>query len=224
MAEVIVLYSGAIVMRRDARKVGEKRYFTGKPCKHGHVAQRRSRDSSCVECVRLGNVRNPYDYVKAWRLENPEARKEEARRYRAKHPEKVVANSLRWRHKNIDVVREKEASNARKRRRNDPEGERRRRKKFKARKEFALAIIAGRPRPSICDICRKNNGGIVFDHCHVGGHFRGWLCDRCNKVLGIAKDDPSLLIKMAKYLERTSGKIDGSTEEQTPGLFVFGAT
>lgn len=48
---------------------------------------------------------------------------------------------------------------------------------------------------------------IAFDHCHTHGHFRGWLCDRCNTTLGAVQDKPDLLRKMADYLERTSPKV-----------------
>jgi len=71
----------------------------------------------------------------------------------------------------------------------------------------AQDIVAGRPRPTVCDICAGNHKdlkhhGIVFDHCHQRGHFRGWLCDRCNKTLGAVEDDVGLLRKMIAYLER----------------------
>lgn len=48
----------------------------------------------------------------------------------------------------------------------------------------------------------------VFDQCHDGGHFREWICDRCNRVLGSVKDNIELLKDMIKYLENDRGKID----------------
>jgi len=87
-----------------------------------------------------------------------------------------------------------------------------RRERKRANKEF----LAGRPKPDACEICGGNEGGIVFDHSHKFGHFRGWLCDRCNSALGFANDDPILLMKMASYLLRTKD----STEPQLalPGI------
>lgn len=66
----------------------------------------------------------------------------------------------------------------------------------------------GRPRPQCCELCGEHaNGpfghkfvGIVFDHDHATGVPRGWLCDRCNKVLGLVKDSPALLARMIVYL------------------------
>lgn len=36
--------------RELARRAGEPYYFTGRPCKHGHIAKRHTVDASCVEC------------------------------------------------------------------------------------------------------------------------------------------------------------------------------
>lgn len=38
--------------RKEAKELGLKRYFTGKPCKHGHVAERVSSNGKCVDCVK----------------------------------------------------------------------------------------------------------------------------------------------------------------------------
>lgn len=61
---------------------------------------------------------------------------------------------------------------------------------------------AGRKKPKRCDVCKRGNIAIHFDHCHKKGHFRGWLCYGCNAALGYARDLPSLLRKLADYIER----------------------
>lgn len=38
--------------RADARNSGAVTYFTGRPCKHGHVAARRTKDGRCRGCER----------------------------------------------------------------------------------------------------------------------------------------------------------------------------
>jgi hypothetical protein len=73
----------------------------------------------------------------------------------------------------------------------------------RARKMDAQERKAGRARPDTCEICDeapKDGKRLAFDHCHAQGHFRGWLCLRCNLALGLAKDDPTLLKKLADYL------------------------
>jgi hypothetical protein len=62
-----------------ARANGEKFYFTGLPCKHGHIALRRVDNRGCVECHPLIDRRS---YVK--------------------HQEKRVAKARRWERENPD--------------------------------------------------------------------------------------------------------------------------
>jgi len=38
--------------RNKAKAIGSTHYFTGKPCKHGHIALRKTK-GSCVECLKL---------------------------------------------------------------------------------------------------------------------------------------------------------------------------
>jgi hypothetical protein len=38
--------------REEAKKTGSKYYFTGQPCKHGHVAARKTK-GACVECLKV---------------------------------------------------------------------------------------------------------------------------------------------------------------------------
>jgi hypothetical protein len=39
-----------IISRKDAVALRLIRYFTGKPCKHSHVAERRMDTGNCIEC------------------------------------------------------------------------------------------------------------------------------------------------------------------------------
>lgn len=39
-----------VILRKAAIERGLTRYFTGKPCPHGHVAERLSKSGMCVEC------------------------------------------------------------------------------------------------------------------------------------------------------------------------------
>jgi hypothetical protein len=38
------------VTRKEAKEQGLELYFTGKPCKYGHISQRRVSDYQCLEC------------------------------------------------------------------------------------------------------------------------------------------------------------------------------
>ena len=38
--------------REEAKKTGSKYYFTGQPCKHGHIAPRKTK-GACTECLKI---------------------------------------------------------------------------------------------------------------------------------------------------------------------------
>ncbi len=66
--------------------------------------------------------------------------------------------------------------------------------------------IAGRKKPEQCEICgafgKDSKKGICFDHDHKTGKFRGWICIRCNLILGYAKDKVEILQLIIKYLKK----------------------
>ena len=91
-----------IISRIDAKTFGLKSYFTGKPCKHGHVALRKTVNGTCKECEKIG--------VEAWKAANREKHLEAMRRWGRNNPEKRRA-SVRAR---IDKDPEKHYSRMRK--------------------------------------------------------------------------------------------------------------
>lgn len=63
----------------EARAIGAKRYFTGRPCPKGHVADRFTARGVCVECHRLvclkryqADPERAKRRIKAWGEANPE--------------------------------------------------------------------------------------------------------------------------------------------------------
>lgn len=123
-----------IITRAQARSQGLARYFTGKPCKHGHVAERFI-DGTCVPCRLAQNKRwadankdkkaasyaswreRNRDHLKAkqaeyhagWYDRNREAKTAKNKAYIQKHPEVARKAVAKWRRKNP----EKAASYAR---------------------------------------------------------------------------------------------------------------
>jgi hypothetical protein len=76
----------------EARSKGLVRYFTGKPCKYGHLAERMTSNKTCVECHRLKQV-------SLYRAD-PEPGKQRARRYHYENKEKVAAKAKIYQQRN----------------------------------------------------------------------------------------------------------------------------
>lgn len=56
-----------------------------------------------------------------------------------------------------------------------------------------------------CYICGKteqeNKRALAIDHCHTSNKVRKLLCDTCNRVLGLVKENKKTLHSMISYLE-----------------------
>lgn len=141
-----------------------------------------------------------YPKVKEWRAKNKEKVNAQAQRYRAKHPETAIKAKAKYRYVHLEEIRKKDAEQARARRANNPVAQRARNLRHRAKILAEKEKIAGRPRPEMCELCREISK-TVFDHSHSKGHFRGWICDRCNRVLGSVNDSIELLAKMITYLQ-----------------------
>lgn len=101
-----------IISRQEAKELGLKLYFTGKPCTHGHISDRYVSNSLCKEC----QINRAIDFDRA----NPEAAKLRKKVARLKNKDRYneVARAIRSR--NRDKVREQGRNQDRKRR-SDPE-------------------------------------------------------------------------------------------------------
>jgi 5-methylcytosine-specific restriction endonuclease McrA len=75
--------------REEAKKTGSKYYFTGQPCKHGHIAARKTK-GACVECLKV-------EWVKG-----NEIRAEYFREYNKREDVKDRKNA--WYQENREVV------------------------------------------------------------------------------------------------------------------------
>jgi hypothetical protein len=139
------------------------------------------------------------------------------RRYKERHPERVIESQRRYRAANLTksnaaTKRSREIRQAR-----DPEGYAAVHREAASRwRNSKLERLAGRPRPDGCDICGGPPGGLYgvmhFDHDHsccpgpshqsCGKCFRGWICYRCNHVLGRTSGNPQLLHALADFVSR----------------------
>lgn len=79
-----------IISRAEAKAAGLKRYFTGEPCKYGHVAEVQVSSNGCCECNKIKK--------KAKYQENLEASRAARRAYYAENTERVptTRNTAKW--------------------------------------------------------------------------------------------------------------------------------
>jgi hypothetical protein len=76
-------------------------------------------------------------------------------------------------------------------------------RKAKARRDQRRG---GHARPEHCECCGQPHTEakpLHWDHDHLSGKFRGWLCGHCNSALGFAADSVEILRLLIAYLERT---------------------
>jgi replicative superfamily II helicase len=66
-----------LITRQNAILQGLPRYFTGKPCKHGHISERYTNNKTCCVCGNqsANKAKDPIkvrEYNRTWRHNNPE--------------------------------------------------------------------------------------------------------------------------------------------------------
>lgn len=81
-----------VIAKELAKQLGHKRFFTGRPCSRGHVAERLVSNNACIECTK--------ELQKARYKANPNKRREHSRAYRLANPEKVSASLKSYRENN----------------------------------------------------------------------------------------------------------------------------
>jgi len=95
------------VTRQEALAQGLKRYFTGNPCPHGHIAERFVTSFGCVDCAKLhGQSESHKRATQKWELANPESAKQRRKRYHDKNPERARQWFLAWKKRNPDYFNE----------------------------------------------------------------------------------------------------------------------
>lgn len=128
MADEEIPAARAIVTRAEAKALGLERYWTGQPCKHGHLSERYVKNFACCEC-NLKTCRDRYRanrdaelaISKAWyarhreavlvakkaeREADPEAHRAKRRAYYAANPKPHLTRVAVWREGKRDALRQ----------------------------------------------------------------------------------------------------------------------
>ena len=94
------LVYGPFISRKEARRQGLARFFTGRPCKHGHVSQRLTSNGRCCECHSLRQLAIYHSKTPEEKLafNRANARSSEQRRAaNLRYENKKYANNLNYR-------------------------------------------------------------------------------------------------------------------------------
>ena len=161
-----------IISRKDARAAGLTRYFTGRMCRQGHVAERKVTGAVCSECHKEYQQTPEY---KARRLEYQ--RKPEVKARRLEYQRKPEVK---------DYQREYQR-------------EYQRHKKYYSK---GCIPTRPAPEYCECRGCIPCKRGLYIDHDHKTGAFRGWLCHKCNTGIGLLGDGVEGLALAIEYLKR----------------------
>lgn len=77
-----------IIRRKDAIERGLDRYFTGKPCKRGHLCFRYVSSNGCSQCVK--------DHHSVWRVKNKDKMAAKEKRWRENNSQKIKKLREKW--------------------------------------------------------------------------------------------------------------------------------
>lgn len=127
----------------------------------------------------------------AWRLANPDRVRACEAAWRRKNRAACIAKQRRWRAEHPDRMRASKRKHLLKR--------------HGLTVEAHAAMLSAQDRK--CAICFREGGStlrtmLVVDHDHGNGKVRSLLCQRCNRGIGLFRDDPRLLTLAATYLDR----------------------
>lgn len=155
--------------RAEAKAIGAPRYFTGNPCPKGHVAERNTRDGSCVECQREHSAkRNAAGFNREYFQKNKPQMDAYRRAYREKNLEDLRKKRRLEYQKNRDYYMEYAAKWLRE----NPEKYREYVRTAGHRRRSA--INASESHFTTADVKRilKSQRGRCAYHAHCGQHIR----------------------------------------------------
>lgn len=144
------------------------------------------------------------EYMRKWRERNRKRLRAQARSYYRRNKETVKARNKAWADANAERVRER-------RRGYYQENKDAFRDSF-LRRRYGIGIedwnALLEAQDGNCAACGEPEGEesamrFHLDHCHSTGKVCGIIHSRCNRLAGMAGDDPEIVGRIAEYLRRT---------------------
>jgi hypothetical protein len=166
-----------IINRQDAIEQGLKHYFTGKPCKYGHVAQRQVSNKGCETCRYAARI--------AYYHENPERElvsiRARHKKYYQEDSKKILDANKKWRFANLDKAREAQRIRNAKSYIENRELELERRRAWKANNPASVANSLAKRRAG--NLQRTPAWLTDADHAEIKGIYK--LANKKTKETGI---------------------------------------
>lgn len=169
--------------------------FLSSPCNKGHNSSRR-KNGNCIQCEKERYKSDPKykEKVKARQAARRAAIKadpEKLQQQREYMKEYSRKNRKRLNEQNAELYQKNNARIRLQRKGIDPTPE---------------LIAHVEKHCGLCDICESPGDDrwkqLAVDHCHDSNKFRGMLCGKCNKAIGLFQDNPDLLRRAIDYLSR----------------------
>lgn len=172
-------------------KCGKTKPLTGFYQQAGMRDGYRNDCKACMKVLRQRWYERNRDYAiqrsQLWRERNPEKFAEWKRRNREENRERISASNRRGHLRRKYGLSVEEFE-------------------FLRLSQADMCAICGEPEPS----------GLHIDHDHETGLIRGLLCGKCNKAIGLLKEDPGLFDAASSYLQRTQLPLGCGDKERPP--------
>ena len=190
---------------KRAVMIGANSFYTGNPCKHGHVAPRCATTGNCIICLeknKKGKVVPSIRGRSAIRSEENQKRAEAA--FNDGKSTYTPTNPCPKGHMNKFVMSGNCVDcdiDARQTRKRKIKWARIKKEYGLSEKNFNDLFLSQGAKCAIClDAITHESAHI--DHCHKSGKVRGLLCSRCNQGIGLLRESRIIMLSAIKYLEK----------------------
>jgi hypothetical protein len=152
------------------------------------------------------------EYKKQYRLKNKEKIAAKHKAYCEKNKEQISAKNKEWRDANKDKIKQyreenRDYLNAQSRKWKDANKDKV--KESSTKRLYGISLVEYNKHMASsdeCEICGIHKDDVVnvslgYDHCHDTMEFRGVLCNKCNRALGLMGDTIESVEKALNYLK-----------------------
>ena len=183
--------------------MGATYFFTGKPCRHGHIQPRYTKGGRCYWCTCKSQAKRSSQEFTARRS------KKLARVVRDLSKAKGDTFYIPMKPcKHGHALRFSSSGNCVECHRASVERRKLKSQQSRIRREYGLSdsqhLEMYERQGCSCAICSKkfiNRFELHVDHCHASMRVRGLLCQMCNQAIGLFRDDTDIIKAALEYLK-----------------------